>query len=75
MILLNVTTEDTFLVIDENGEEIDLSDTFLFEVECFRHSSYNYFEDIIARTEEEPEDPWFHPPYDDMAESQSEWDT
>jgi len=48
MILLNVSTEDTFLAIDENGEEIDLeSDTFLFEIESFRHSAHNYFEDIL----------------------------
>ncbi len=48
MILLNVTTEDTFLVIDENGEEIDLeSDTFLFEIESFRQSTHNYFSDLL----------------------------
>ncbi len=54
MILLNVSTEDTFLAIDENGEEIDLeSDTFLFEIESFRHSSHNYFEDVIERENEQ----------------------
>ncbi len=52
MILLNVSTEDTFLVIDENGKEIDLeSDTFLFKIESFRHSTYNYFEDVLRKEE------------------------
>ncbi len=52
MILSNVSTEDTFLVIDENGKEINLeSDTFMLEIESFRHSAHNYLEDVLRKEE------------------------
>ncbi len=48
MILSNVATEDTFLVIDEKGKGIDLeSDTFMLEIESFRQSTHNYFTDLL----------------------------